>query len=256
MKNKLNSLRNKLKNGDVLIGPFMKTSDPAFVESAGYGGFDFVILDMEHGPMNVLQMQNLIRAAECVGVTPIIRVPECNETAISKVLDIGAKGVQVPQITSKEQAKEAINVAKFSPIGERGVCRYVRAAKYSSMDKFEYFKEANDNIMILQLEGEKALKNVDDIITVEGIDIIFIGPYDLSQSLGYAGQVDHPIVIEKMKYIIKKAKQKNITVGVFVDNLEGARFWKNKGVQYISFSVDVGIFYEGCKSIVDDFKQL
>lgn len=250
----LKDFREKLSNGEGLIGPFMKTGDPAFVECAGFGGFDFAILDMEHGPMNVLQLQNLIRAAQCSNIMPIVRVPDCSESSIGKVLDVGALGIQVPQVTNSDEAKEAIKVAKFAPQGDRGVCRYVRAAKYTATDRYEYFENANDNVVILQLEGNEAIKNIDDILQVEGIDIIFIGPYDLSQALGYPGQVDHPEVIEKMKYIVSKAKNKNIAVGIFVDDLKAAKMWREQGIQYISYSVDVGMFYEQCKNIVDDFR--
>ncbi len=103
----------------------------------------------------------------------------------------------MPQITNAKQAEEMIKLAKFAPSGMRGVCRFVRAANYSSMDRFEYFKEANESIIILQLEGQEAIDNLEDIIKVEGIDIVFIGPYDLSQSLGVGGQIDHPAVEEK-----------------------------------------------------------
>ena len=167
---------------------------------------------------------------------------------ISRVLDVGAAGVQIPQITTRAEAEAAIAYAKFHPQGERGVCRYVRAANYSSMDKFRYFQEANENLVILQLEGQKALQNMEEILSVPGIDIIFIGPYDLSQSLGLTGQVTHPQVEGKMREIIAACKQRGIAVGTFSDTIENARKWREAGVQYLSYAADVGIFYEACVS--------
>ncbi len=246
--------KQKMKDRAVL-GPFAKTCDPAFVETMGYAGFDFVILDLEHGPNDVQTMQHLIRAAQVGGVFPIVRVKEEPLAVIGEVLDIGAGGIQVPQITNPQEAEKVIQLAKFAPQGMRGVCRFVRAANYSSMDRFQYFKEANDAVIILQLEGEEAIKNLDRILDVEGIDIIFIGPYDLSQSLGVAGQVDHPRVENSMKEIVAKCVQKDIVVGTFVDTIENARKWKKLGIKYLSYSVDVGIFYEQCNAIVTQLRQ-
>lgn len=250
MEKLLKQFKDKLFNGDSVIGPFMKTGDPAFVEAAGYAGFDFAILDTEHGPVNMENMQNNIRAALVAGILPIIRVQDSSESSIGKALDIGALGIQVPQVEDAVQAEAVVQRAKFYPAGERGVCRFVRAAKYSSLDRNKYFQEANETLVILQLEGVKALENIDAIMEVDEVDVLFIGPYDLSQSLGVPGEISNPKVIEKMQYIVDKAKNKNIVVGTFVDESEAIRKWKNAGVQYISYSVDVGIFVDACKAIV------
>jgi 4-hydroxy-2-oxoheptanedioate aldolase len=247
----LNQFKEKLNAGESVLGPFMKTSDPAFVESAGYAGFDFVILDMEHGPVNIENMQNNIRAAVLSGAVPIIRVENTDESNIGKALDIGSFGIQIPQIENAKQAESVIKKAKFHPSGKRGVCRFVRAANYSVKDRNEYFQEANENLIIIQLEGIESLENIDKILAVEGIDIIFIGPYDLSQSLGVPGQTSHSLVLEKMQYIVNKAKEQEIIIGTFVDEIDDILKWKKAGVQYISYSVDVGIFADACKKIIN-----
>ena len=253
MKKEIEIFRQKLKKGTVL-GLFAKTNDPGFIEAAGYAGFDYVILDLEHAPNSVESTQNLIRAAQISGILPIIRVKEGNPSIIGEALDIGAAGIQVPQISSKEQAENIIRLAKFAPLGERGVCRFVRAALYSSMDRFEYFEDANKSLVILQLEGKEAVDNLNKIIEVEGIDVLFIGPYDLSQSLGVPGQINHPIVEEKMNEIVLKCKERGKSVGTFADTIENALKWKNSGIKYIAYSVDVGLFYEKCKSVVFSLK--
>lgn len=246
--------RKKLKNGPVW-GPFSKTEDPALIEAIGYAGFDFVIIDLEHGPNSIRSTQNLIRAAQISGLFPIVRVKESLTNYIGEVLDIGAGGIEVPQITCAEDANRAIEAAKFFPDGMRGVCRYVRAADYSSMDRFQYFSEANETIIILQLEGEKAINNLESILNVPGIDIIFIGPYDLSQALGVPGRTDHPKVIEKMRFIIDFSMSKGIYVGTFVENKTDSDKWREIGVRYLCYSVDIGIFFESCKKAVELCKQ-
>ncbi|MCK4803794.1 MAG: aldolase [Spirochaetes bacterium] len=253
MTNNIRNFRQKLKD-DFVLGVFSKTSDPAFIEIMGHSGIDFVIIDLEHSPNSVQTVQSLIRAAEVAKIFPVVRVKEDNSSIIGEVLDIGAGGIQVPQINDSEMAEEIIRLSRFSPEGMRGVCRFVRAADYSSMDRFRYFKEANETVIILQLEGEEAIRNIDGILDVPGADIIFVGPYDLSQSLGVPGEIDHPVVVEKMKEIVEKSIQKGAAVGTFVDTIENAEKWRELGVKYISYSVDVGIFYEKCVEIVQKIR--
>ena len=141
MNNQTEIFRRKLENGAV-VGFFSKTSDPGFIEAAGFAGADFVILDLEHGPNSVQSVQNLIRAAQIADIFPIVRVKENCEHVIGEVLDIGAGGIQIPQISSAKEVRAATEHIKFAPEGNRGVCRFVRAAEYSALDRFEYFKTA------------------------------------------------------------------------------------------------------------------
>ena len=142
------------------------------------------------------------------------------------------------------------SAARFFPRGDRGVCRYVRSAAYSSMDRHEYFQMANERtITIAHLEGVRAVENMDEIMSVDGVDILFIGPYDLSQSVGVPGEVTHPSVIKQMEKVIAAAKAAGKLVGTFADDVTAAKHWIEAGVMYIAVSVDVGIFYDACKDI-------
>ena len=240
---RIEQFRAKLKSS-VVVGTFCKTEDPAIIEALGYGGMDYVILDLEHGPNSIRTAQNLVRAAELSGCVPIVRTKEGIPTVISEALDIGAAGVQIPQVNSRADAQEAIRFARYAPEGQRGVCRFVRASRYSTMDRFEYFREANTAIMILQVEGEAGISSLGEILEVPGVDVIFIGPYDLSQSLGVAGQVDHPDVEKKMNQIVDLCAARGVAVGTFVDTPENAAKWRARGVRYLSYGVDVGLVAE------------
>ncbi|MDI6705218.1 MAG: aldolase/citrate lyase family protein [Bacillota bacterium] len=249
----MNRLKQKLGLQKFVAGPFLKLPAPAVVEIVGIAGFDYAIIDCEHGPLNVLAAEDMVRAAHLAGISAVVRVTENNPAMISRALDIGADAVQVPQICSRRDAEMAVKAAKFAPMGERGVCRFVRAAEYSAMDKSDYFKRANEETMVIvHIEGQEGIDNLDEILEVEGIDIIFIGPYDLSQSLGVPGQVNHPIVEEKMIEVVRKAKNSGKYVGTFVDDVKTGHKWIELGVQYISYSVDVGIIYDACKRVVED----
>lgn len=255
MKKALKDFKEKIASGDYVYGMFMKTSDPMFVEATGLAGFDYIILDNEHGPVEIENQQNNIRAAEARDTVPIIRLKDKAENTIGKALDIGAYGIQVPQITSAKEAADVVKYAKFYPYGMRGVCRFVRAADYSAMNRNDYFESSKDVLIILQLEGIEAIKNLDEILEVEGVDILFIGPYDLSQSLGLPGQVNNPVVVNEMKKIVDRAQKKKIAIGTFVDTFEDLKMWKSLGLQYLSYSVDVGVFMDTCRELNKKFRE-
>lgn len=245
----IKSFRVKLKERSC-FGVFSKTTDSNIVEAAGYSGLDFIILDMEHGPATLEIVQNHVRASLVNNMIPIIRTKDVDAHSIGSALDTGALGVQVPNISNAGQAREAVNAARFYPEGMRGVCRFVKAANFGSMDKQLYFEQANQSILILQVEGVEGIKNLDEILSVEGFDVLFIGPYDLSQSIGKPGQVDSPEVLALMKQISEKCLKKDILLGAFSDSLNRNRSLKNEGFNYIAYSVDLNIYLEACQEIV------
>jgi len=250
----LYSLKNKLKvDKEIVYGTFSQSTDPSLVECVGYAGFDFVILDMEHGTGSIDHMQNLVRSAEVVNLFPIVRVKENSTTLISEALEIGAAGVQIPQIRNAEDAKRVIEYAKYKPMGMRGICPFPRAANYSAMDRYEYFKLGDEALVIIQLEGKEAIDNIDEILEVEGYDIIFLGPYDLSHSLGIVGQIDNPLVFKKGSEIIEKCNKKGIITGIFSDTPDTIKKWMSLGVKFVSYMVDLPIFYNACR---DHLKEI
>lgn len=243
-------LKNKLEKKQC-IGVFSKTTDSSFVEAAGYSGLDFMILDMEHGPITLETLQNHVRAAKISGMSSIIRVKDNSSHSIGSALDTGADGVQIPNISTVEQAVDAVKSARFYPEGERGVCRFVRAANFGIIEKDKYFNEANKKVLILQVEGAEGVGNIEGILAVKGIDIIFIGPYDLSQSMGVPGNITSPLVTDKIIEIVNKAKSKGIYVGCFTDTFDNMAWLKSLNVNYIAYSVDINIYQEKLLEVVN-----
>ena len=227
----IKAFRTKLKE-QACFGIFSKTTDSNIVEAAGYSGLDFIIIDMEHGPVSLEIAHNHVRASLVNNMLPIIRVKDVDAHSIGSALDAGALGVQVPNISNAS------------------VCRYVKAANFGSLDKQLYFEQANQSLLILQVEGVEGIKNLDEILSVKGFDILFIGPYDLSQSIGKPGQVNSPEVLALMQKIAKKSLKKNIILGAFSDSLNRNRSLKNEGFNYIAHSVDINIYLEACQKIV------
>lgn len=251
-----NSLKEALANGQTVYGPFCKIQDPTIVELAALAGFDFIIIDMEHGPFSIEGVQQMVRAAEARGITPVVRVTENNETLILRTLDIGVKCIQVPQVSNYEDATKVVNATLFHPKGERGMCRYVRAAEYTNIDKADHFGNSNDGVLsIIHIEGLEGIENLSEILK-SNIDVIFLGPYDLSQSCGVPGQIHHEKVVKRMEEAVKLAKANGKAVGTFVETADDAKKWEKIGVQYISFSVDVGIVLNAFKSITNSLSEV
>lgn len=233
-----------------VVGPFCKTCDPAVIEALGLGGFDFVILDMEHGPCGLETVGHLIRAAEAAGAAPIVRVRSCDDARIGMALDLGAAGVQVPQVRSAEDLAAARMRARFAPDGERGVCKYVRAAGYASTPPADYFASGGRPLLIAQVEAAQAVDNLGAILDTGACDILFVGPYDLSQSLGVTGKVDHPKVLGALEGIVRACLKRGVHVGTFVDTVDQAKRWADLGVSYLCLSVDMGIIRDAARGLI------
>src|SRR4030042_3992909 len=192
-----------LKSGQPLIGSFFRLPSPDLAEIFGEAGFYFIIIDQEHGPLTPETTSNLVRACDLVGMAAIVRIPDNQPWYFQHALDVGALGVQVPQIRTLADAERAVQLSKFSPLGRRGVCRNVRAARYSARDRFDYLEGSNrDTVVVIQIESKEGVENITEILGVPGIDVVFIGPYDLSQSLGLPGQVEHRLGRSAMEQVV------------------------------------------------------
>ncbi len=233
------------------IGPFVKFTDPGIVEILAMAGFTHVVIDMEHGPVSYERAQDLVRAGERHGILPLVRVSSNRSDLILKALDIGAAGVHVPHITTPEDAQRVVDACFFHPTGERGLCRYVRASGYTDLDGPAHMKRANENVFcVLHIEGKAGIERLSDILDVEGIGVIFLGPYDLSQSCGVPGEVQHPDVVALMEKACKMANERGVAVGTYVHDATDCAFWRERGVTYVCLGVDTGIMMDACKAFV------
>lgn len=245
-----NQVKRKLKQGDVVLGLFMNCAYPGFIEICGHAGFDFAVIDLEHGPLHPLVAEDLCRAADCVGLAPIVRVRKNDAPQIQRALDIGSAGVQVPQIETKADAEAVVRGAKFSPLGSRGLSFYTRAGLYTSAGTQISDKLNEESLVVVHVEGKRGVENIQEIASVPNIDVIFLGPYDLSQSLGIPGQVSDRRVIDLMQTAVREIRNAGKVVGTFADTPETAKQWIDAGIQYIALGVDVGIFLRACQGLV------
>ena len=233
-----NLTKEKIKEGKKAYGVFVPMWCPAIVEIIGHIGFDFVILDAEHSPMSAESCEHMVRAADCVNITPIIRVGMNIRQNILRYLDIGALGVLMPQINSKAEVETVIESVKYPPEGRRGLAG-VRAANYGLTGSLgDYVKEANrETMVIVQVETMQAVGNLKEILAVPGTDVIFIGPSDLSSAMGYPGQVNHPEVQKMIVYLVDEIRTAGKVAGTVAYDLDTLRRCKERGFQYIAYNV-------------------
>ena len=230
-----NQLKSKLAAGRVVVGSLVYVASPQLTEIIGLIGFDFVVIDMEHGPVDMGVAENMVRAAELAGVTPIIRVTHNTPHLILRALDIGALGVHVPEVSDAHEGKAVVASVKYAPQGQRGLAG-VRAAKYGLKDSLpEYAAAANQQTMVIvHIEDVKAVENLDALLAVEGIDVYFLGPTDLSNSLGIPGQSKDPKVIGLVEDSIKQIAGAGKIAGCIAADVETARRYTELGARYIA----------------------
>jgi len=238
-----NSARSKLRERRFLVGSFVEIAAPEIVEILGAAGMDFAVIDCEHASLNGPVLSSMIRAAASTDISPIVRVRENHPGAILEALDLGATGLHIPQISSREQAAAAVRAARFPPGGERGFNPFVRAAGYGSIevDEFQHLSD-DDTLLVLHIEAEKALTSVDPIASVPGVDVVFIGPYDLSMTLGIPGQVTDKRVLLAARSVREAVEKSGVVLGVYANTVEQAALWLNEGVRYLACGVDSRMF--------------
>ena len=250
-----NKLKKIFAEGGSALGTFVNWEISDAVEIIALAGFDFVVLDNEHGPLTHATSQNLIRAAELRGITPIVRIPNSLESTILHTLDVGAHGIQVPQVNDAQTAAAIVSRAKYKPVGSRGVA-FPRAADFGMTDLIKYFDHENSQVMIVaHCENMLCLENLDAICQVPEIDVIFLGPYDMSQSMGITGQVGHARIQEAAEKVVRTAKKYGKVAGIFAGSGEAAKERAKQGFQYLTVGTDASVYGSAYKQIADAFKK-
>jgi 2-keto-3-deoxy-L-rhamnonate aldolase RhmA len=238
----------RLRQNEFLLGAMLTIPAPEVAEMIAKCGFDWLFMDGEHSPLSTLDWQRMLQA---VGgrSAGIIRVPEKSEAAIKKMLDIGADGIIAPQVNSADEARQVVEWCKYPPQGVRGV-GLARAQGYG-LDFASYVESANHDIaVIIQAEHIDAVNNIEDIAKVDGIDAIFIGPYDLSASMNKMGEVDDAEVVDAIDTVTRACQQNNIALGYFGVDADSVKPYINKGYNLICTGVDAGFVTQAAQQVL------
>jgi 4-hydroxy-2-oxoheptanedioate aldolase len=236
---KENMVKSKLKSGEPAFGVLTPAYDPYIVELIGHLGFDLYMLDCEHGPGGPLQIEQLTRACETVGMTPMARVRSADPKLVLQFFDPGLMGVMMPSVMSADDVKRLVEAVKYPPLGRRGIAG-VRANDYllGSMSQAEYVSFANEQTMILpQIETMEAVENLDSLMQVEGIDGFIVGPRDLSMSMGFPDGPAHPEVRALMDELFTRVRSAGLFVGTVAASGQDARNLLDRGAQILLGSV-------------------
>ena len=233
-----NKLKKKLRNGKKTAGAWVQIASPFTAEILARAGFDWLMIDMEHGPGDIMTLISQLQAINGTDVTPLVRTPWNDFVAIKRILDAGAAGVLVPYINTKSEAEEAVRACKYPPEGIRGVSGSPRAPGYGQ-ESMQYLEVANDEIFIMTaVETPEACENLDEILTIEGLDGIFIGPMDLATSMGYFGNPKQPEVQEAIRVIESKVINSGKVLATTTASWEQADALFQRGYQMLMLMAD------------------
>ncbi len=252
----MNPTKDKLQAGGIVCGQmvleiFVHGIAPMLAAS----GAEFVIFDMEHGRCDISLVAEMIALCRGTGVVPIARVPDANSAPLSRVLDLGALGVMVPRVESRAQMEDIVVQLKYPPQGKRGVALGL-AHDHFSPEGPSYFADANaQTLVIALLETATAFEHLDEIVSVKGVDVAWMGHYDLTVSMGIPSQFDHPRFLAAMEQLLAACARHHVAPGFLVASPADALFWIRKGFRMISMGSDIGVFMSGVRSFRDAVDQ-
>ena len=234
----LKNIREKLHKGQFSIGSWIQLESPSSAEILGNSGYDWIAVDLEHGSISISQVPNIFRALELRDTLPLARISEGTSNNCKRALDAGAAGIVIPKIETKKQLQMLISACKWPPHGDRGV-GFSRANLYGEyFDKYK--EEASQPLVVGMIETKKGLDNIDEILSINGLDAILIGPYDLSASLGVTGELNNPVLEESIKNILNKCRNFSIPAGIHIvePSIDELKNKINKGYRFIAYSID------------------
>ena len=233
------SLKQKLKNNELTIGSWIMMGTPMSVEVMALAGFEWLVIDIEHTSISLETVQTLITTIQANNIKALVRVSKNEEVVIKRVLDMGADGIIVPMVSSKEDAMQAVAYAKYPPQGKRGVGLYRASGYGTTFDAYKKWVE-EELVIIAQIEHIDAVNNIDEIITVEGIDGTIIGPYDLSGSMGYPGEFEREDVKDAVETVLEQCKAHNVPSGFHVVDTDPKKLNEKieAGCTFLAYGID------------------
>lgn len=247
-----NQLREDILNKKVLFGSFSALGSPITTEVLGYAGFDWLLLDGEHAPNDVLSFALQLMALKDSRSAPVVRPPANDPIIIKRLLDIGFYNFLIPFVESQEQAKQAVAATRYPPEGIRGISVAHRSNRYGTIT--DYFSKINQCITVMvQIESKLGIDNVDKIAAIDGVDVLFVGPSDLSAGLGYFGQPNHPEVQKQIKHIFDVAKAHNKASGILAPIEADARRYVEMGATVVGVGSDLGVFRSATQALADKY---
>jgi 4-hydroxy-2-oxoheptanedioate aldolase len=253
----VNRVKQQLEAGEVAFGTWLQTSSPAMANILAHSGMDFVTIDMEHGPASFSDAESIVYAIEAGGSTPMIRLGDGSAPNVLKACDLGVQSVLVAHVQTAEAARGIVSAMRFAPEGDRGMAPFTRLHDYSGAGLLEKLRDANRwQLAGVLVEDHVGLSNLSNILDVDGVDLVYLGIYDLSQALGLAGQVDHPEVLETVSRAVGEINATGKVAGAVCRDPEHLRWLLATGFRYISYLCDTAILAQAARSVVGDYRSI
>lgn len=242
-------IRQRVLSGEWMGGTFLNLGSSLTAEIAGKAGFEWLLLDVEHGMGDRQELLYQLQAIEATPAAPIVRIAWNDPILFKRVLDLGPSGVMVPYINSAEEARRAVSAMCYPPAGVRGVARMNRACDFGPGFN-EYFTAANSQLLtVVQMETSTAIENASDISAVEGVDVLFVGPLDLSVNLGVPGQFNHPTVQSALTRVVNACRQSGKAAGILISNEDELALVRAGGFTFVAMGSDGGALVRGMRDI-------
>lgn len=255
------TMKQRLKDGEILFGTFYKFSCAPVVEMLGLAGMDFIIIDNEHADYSYRDTQEMCRTANGVGMNAVVRVPSSAPEYILHAGDMGAQGIQVPNSKTLEEARAAAESMRYAPFGTRGLGLTTRASGYcltgNFMDNQAYIDYVNNELLsVIMVENVELATHIDELCDIPQADVFFIGTGDLSQSCGVTGQSGHPMVQDLVKHVVETTRKKGKIAGIYAGNLKDAQKYVDMGFQYIALSSEMNYFAEKIREVMKGVNEV
>ncbi len=247
----MNPFRQLLKSagGHPPVGTWVMSASPLVAEATGHAGFDWAVLDMEHSPVDMMDVVQMLQALSATKMVPIVRVAWNDAVLVKRVLDAGATTVMFPFVQNADEAARAVAATRYPPQGLRGISTMSRASRFGTLPN--YISNANKGMgVIAQLETVQAVRQLEAIASVDGVDGLFIGPSDLSASMGHVGHLTHPAVMDLMSQAVLRCKAIGIPVGTIGGSPEAVAQYRAAGFDFVAVGSDLGLYMQGARAAI------
>jgi 2-keto-3-deoxy-L-rhamnonate aldolase RhmA len=246
---RINTTRERLAKGEVVYGCGLQVyRAPEIPRLFAVAGFDYVFIDMEHGSFNLETAHDMIISCKLAGITPIVRVGEVQYTLCARLLDQGAQGIILPRVEDPKVLEEALSWMRFPPLGKRGFGINPTMVDYETRSMPEIIEHQNrETLAVVQFETVRAVEAADELLSLAGLDVVMIGPADLSISLGIPGQFDNPLLVSTVDKVIAKCNEHGVVPGIQTRGVAMGKFWAERGMRFVGVAAEHVFLLEKCR---------
>lgn len=253
----VNRVKERLEAGGVVFGTWLQSASPTVANILAHSGMDFVTVDMEHGPASFSEAEAIMYAVEAGGSTPMIRLGEGSPPTVLRACDTGCQSILVAHVQTAAQAESIVRAMRFFPEGERGMAPFTRMHDWSSENLAQKLAEANRwQLAGILVEDREGLENLDDMLAIAGLDLVYLGIYDISQVLGFPGQVDHPAVLEAVASAVRRIDAAGKVAGAVARDADHLRWLLETGFRYISYLCDTALISQRARAVRMEFEEI